>query len=281
MSATLGILHPGEMGSFLATSARNTLGTVYWCSEGRSAATRLRAEQQGLSEITTLPEFCQRCSIIVSVCPPHAAEAQASAVLAQGFKGTYVDANALSPATMQSLGARLQTAGMRVVDGGIVGLATYQPGTTWLYLSGAEAAEVAACFSAGPVEVAVLGPELGQASALKMCFAAWNKGKNALLTAVLAAADELGVRAALQQQWDIYEPGFSSTSTERLRGIARKAWRFGGEMDEIAQTLQACRVPHEFFTAAAELYRRESAFKDSSTPPSLEQLLTAVRTPRS
>lgn len=280
MSSVLGILHPGEMGSFLAASARNTLGTVYWCSEDRSAATRARAEQQGLTEIPTLLEFYRRCDLIVSVCPPHAAEAQADAALALGFSGIYVDANALSPATMQSLGARLQAGGMQVVDGGIVGLASYKPGTTWLYLSGPKATEVAACFSAGPVEVTVLGPELGQASALKMCFAAWNKGKNALLTAVLATADELGVRAALEQQWDIYEPGFSSTSTERLRGIARKAWRFGGEMDEIAETLQASGVPHEFFTAAAELYRRESAFKDSTTPPSLEQLLTIVRTPR-
>jgi len=280
MSPALGILHPGEMGSFLAASARNTLGTVYWCSAGRSSATRARADQQGLTEISTLQEFCRRCDIIVSVCPPHAAEAQADAVLAEGFRGIYVDANALSPATMQDLGKHLQTGGLRVVDGGVVGLASYKPGTTWLYLSGADAAEVAACFSAGPVEVTVLGAELGQASALKMCYAAWNKGKNALLTAVLATADELGVRAALEQQWDIYEPGFSTASTERLRGIARKAWRFGGEMDEIAETLQACGVPHEFFTAAAELYRRESAFKDSPTPPSLEQVLAAVRTPR-
>jgi len=281
MSVTLGILHPGEMGSFLAASAHNSLGTVYWCSEGRSAATRARAGQQGLTEITTLEEFCRRCSVIVSVCPPHAAETQADAVMACGFTGIYVDANALSPATMQSLGQRLQASGMRVVDGGIVGLASYKPQTTWLYLSGAEASVAAACFSAGPVEVAVLGPELGQASALKMCYAAWNKGKNALLAAVMAAADELGVLPALEQQWDVYEPGFSSAGSERLRGMARKAWRFGGEMEEIAATLQSCGVPHEFFTASAELYRRGSAFKDSPTPPSLEQLLAAVRTPRS
>lgn len=281
MNVALGILHPGEMGSFLAASARNTLGTVYWCSEGRSAATRARAVQQGLTEVTSLDEFCRRCSIIVSVCPPHAAESQADAVAAARFQGIYVDANALSPASMQGLGKRLQTNGLRVVDGGIIGLASYKPGTTWLYLSGADAAEVAACFSAGPIEVSVLGPELGQASALKMCYAAWNKGKNALLTAVLATADDLGVRAALEQQLDIYEPGFSSASTERLRGIARKAWRFSGEMNEIAETLQASGVPHEFFTAAAELYRRETSFKDSIAPPSLDQLLTAVRTPRS
>jgi 3-hydroxyisobutyrate dehydrogenase-like beta-hydroxyacid dehydrogenase len=280
VSVRLGILHPGEMGSFLAASARTTLGTVYWCPEGRSDATRARAEQQGLVAISSFRDFCEQCNIIVSVCPPHAAQAQAAAVLAAGFQGIYVDANAVAPATMQSLGALLVDTGITLVDGGIVGVASYRSGTTWLYLSGPAASEVAACFRDGPIAVTVLGSDIGQASALKMCFAAWNKGKNALLTAVLATADELGVRAALEQQLDAYEPGFSHASAERLQGIARKAWRFGSEMDEIAATLQSCGVPHEFFTAAAELYRRESAFKDSP-PPALSELLAAVRTPRS
>lgn len=276
MSIQLGILHPGEMGSFLAATAMATLGTVYWCAEGRSSATRSRAEALGLSTIPSLAEFCQRCTHIVSVCPPHAAQAQAEAALSHGFKGVYVDANAIAPDTMQALGARLQAGGLRVVDGGIIGVPTEQRGQTWLYLSGPDAAEVATCFGAGPLETGVLGPELGQASALKMCFAAWNKGRNALLTAVLAAAEGMQVREALQQQLDIYDPGFSEASEKRLRGIARKTWRFGPEMEEIASTLQANGVPHEFFTAAAELYRRQSGFKDTP-PPELAAILAAVR----
>jgi hypothetical protein len=59
MSTVLGILHPGEMGSFLARAARNTLGTVYWCSEGRSTATRERAARESLTEVPTLAEFCR------------------------------------------------------------------------------------------------------------------------------------------------------------------------------------------------------------------------------
>lgn len=279
MSIVLGILHPGEMGSFLAACARATLGTVYWCSEGRSAATRARAQELGLIECSNLAQFCSTCTHIISVCPPHAAEVQAATVQALGFTGVYVDANAISPATMQTLAQRLSRAGMRVVDGGIIGVPTQERGQTWLYLAGEAAAEVATCFSAGPLETSVLGTEPGQASALKMCFAAWNKGRNALLTAVLAAADGMGVRAALERQLDVYEPGSSASNEKRLRSIARKTWRFGPEMEEIAATLQANDVPHEFFVAAAELYRRQSAFKDVP-PPSLEEILAAVRTAR-
>jgi 3-hydroxyisobutyrate dehydrogenase-like beta-hydroxyacid dehydrogenase len=200
-------------------------------------------------------------------------------VLGQGFTGYYLDANAIAPATMQQLGARLGAAGLRVVDGGIIGVPTRERGQTWLYLSGPDAAQFAAFFTAGPLETGILGEEIGQASALKMCFAAWNKGKNALLTAVLAAADGMGVRAALEHQLDVYEPGFSAAAAKRLSSVARKTWRFGPEMEEIAATLQANEVPHEFFLAAAELYRRQSEFKDSP-PPTLAEVLAAVRTPR-
>lgn len=276
MTLKTGILHPGEMGSYLAATARATLGTLYWCSQERSAATRQRAEQQGLSEITTLQDFCDTCDLIISVCPPHAAASQAQAVLDCGFKGIYVDANAVSPASVAVIGQGLQAAGIAFVDGGIIGLPTGKRGDTTLYLSGAQAAAVAACFGAGPLTAKVLGPEIGQASALKMCYAAWNKGKTALLTSILAAAEQMDVRSALEQQWNLDEPGFAEQSTQRLRGVARKAWRFGAEMDEIAATLRECGVPAEFFDGAAELYRRESAFKDATAAPPLADILAAV-----
>lgn len=184
---TLGILHPGEMGISIAASALNTLGKVYWCSEGRSAATRQRAEQQGLTELTTLADFCRTCEIIISVCPPHAARAQARAVSATGFRGCYVEANAIAPQTVRELGEELGAAGIACVDAGIIGLPAWQAGTTWLYLAGDAATTVADCFSKGPLETTVLGATLGQASAVKMCFGAWNKGSTAMLTAILAA----------------------------------------------------------------------------------------------
>lgn len=280
MAPTVGILHPGEMGSFVAASLRNTLGQVYWCSEGRSQRSRERAEAQQLSEIPTLQEFCSRCELIVSVCPPGSAAEQAQQVADCGFTGLYLDANALAPASVQQLGEFCRARGMRFIDGGVVGLASYKPGTTWLYLSGPQAAEVAPCFAAGPIEVEVLGEEIGQASALKMCYAAWNKGKNALLEAVLASAEAMQVREALERQWERNEPGSSSKQQARLTAIARKAWRFGPEMEEIARTLADSQVPEGFFTAAAEVYRRQSAFKDCEQPPELAELLATISSPR-
>lgn len=272
----IGILHPGEMGSFIAHCAMQNTQQVYWCSADRSESTRKRALEQGLTEIASLKAFSASCDLIISVCPPHAASTMANDIINSGFTGIYTDANALAPATVIALGQQMQTAGIRFVDGGIIGVPDYKTTNTWLYLSGDNAAEVAQCFTAGPLEARVLGPDVGQASALKMCFAAWNKGKNAMLTAVLATAEQMGVREALEQQWDILEPGFSKASTTRLRNMARKTWRFGPEMEEIAATLDSCGVPPEFFIGAAELFRRESGFKDSAEAPELSDILAAV-----
>jgi 3-hydroxyisobutyrate dehydrogenase-like beta-hydroxyacid dehydrogenase len=280
MTPRVGILHPGEMGTYVARTLRAGYDVgeekVYWCSEGRSAATRQRAALAELEEVPSFTTFCSTCELIFSVCPPHAAGNLARRVIQAGFKGLLVDANAISPQAVIAMGTELATHGIKFVDGGIIGLPGGKPGDATLYLSGPAAEDVAACFKTGPLLAKVLGPTIGQASALKMCYAAWNKGRNALLTSVLAAAEHLDVREALQQQWDQDNPGFSDDVEARLRFVARKAWRFSGEMQEIAATLRECGLPGEFFDAAAELYQREAAFKDAASTPDLAEILAAV-----
>jgi 3-hydroxyisobutyrate dehydrogenase-like beta-hydroxyacid dehydrogenase len=275
----LGILHPGTMGISIAASAQRSGCTVYWASSGRSAATQARAGQQGLVDVGTVAELCARCGLLVSVCPPHAAEAVACQVAAQGYRGLFLDANAISPQRMQRIAGALTQAGAGVVDGGIIGGPAWEPGRTWLYLSGPRAREVLACFAAGPLETHVLSADLGVASALKMCYAAYSKGTTALLGAILAAADTFGVSAPLEQAWIRDDPTFSARTTQRVRRSSAKAWRFAGEMEEIAETFRAAGLPGEFHAAAAELYRRLAAFKDAAEPPPLDAVLDALRAP--
>src|SRR6266487_3735599 len=150
------------------------------------------------------------------------------------------------------------------------------PDSTWLYLSGPRADEIAACFSAGPLATRVLGATIGTASALKMCFAAYTKGTTALLCAILATAENLGVREALEQQWEHDGQGFAEQVSQRVRRVTAKAWRFAGEMEEIATTFRDAGMPGEFHAAAAIIYRRLAQFKDSQTTPSLEEVLGAL-----
>lgn len=273
---TLGILHPGEMGVSIAASALNSGCEVYWVSDGRSPATRERAAKSGLREARTLEELIGYCGVIVSVCPPHAAESLAHDVVRAGFAGLFVDANAIAPDRTISIGTLMTGRGVDFVDGGIIGMPAWNPHATCLYLSGPRADDVTPYFAAGPLDTQVLGTEIGKASALKMCYAAHNKGSIALLAATLATADALGVRGALFDRWRSEDASFPDQATKRLQRSAPKAWRFVGEMEEISHTFRLAGAPGEFHLAAAAIYQRLAMFKDAPHPPALEDILDAL-----
>jgi 3-hydroxyisobutyrate dehydrogenase-like beta-hydroxyacid dehydrogenase len=275
-SQQIGILYPGEMGISIAASAQRSGHHVASASEGRSAATHARATKFGLRDTYTLAQLCAECAILVSVCPPHAAETVANQVVASAFTGLYLDANAIAPQRTIQIGQAMAEAGVSFVDGGIIGGPAWEPGKTWLYLSGPRADDITACFSAGPLETQVLGTTIGTASALKMCYAAYTKGTTALLCAILATAETLGVREALEQQWTHDDEHFAAQVSQRARQVTAKAWRFAGEMEEIATTFRDAGMPGEFHAAAAIIYRRLAQFKDSQTTPPLEDVLGAL-----
>jgi len=276
MSRTFGIINPGAMGISIAASARDSGYDVIWASSGRSVDSIARAAEHTLRDVGTLEELCKQASIVVSVCPPHAAEAVADAVIAYGFDGLFVDANAISPQGTLRIGEKLDAANIDFVDGSIIGGPAWEAGKTWLYLSGVRAGEVAACFDGGPLETSVIGSEIGKASALKMCFAAFTKGSTALLCAIVAAAEHYQVLDDLETQWSRNGSDFAEKTEDRVRQVTSKAWRFAGEMDEISATFSAAGLPGGFHSAAGELYRRLALFKDADDTPSLDEVLAKL-----
>lgn len=239
----VGLLHPGEMGAAIGDALRAAGHDVIWASDGRSAATRARAD--GLRDVVTVEALVAEAELVISVCPPHAALDVARAT--RGFAGTYVDANAISPERAAEVAA-LHPA---FVDGGIVGPPPRAAGETRLYLSGAHAAKVAALFSGSAVDARVV-PD---ASALKMAYAAWSKGTAALLLAVRDVARHFGVEDALADEWRLSQPELFERLAAADRSAAKKGWRWIGEMEEIAATFEAAGAPGGFHHAAAEVYR--------------------------
>lgn len=275
----MGVLHPGQMGISVAAAAQNSGCEVVWASEGRSPQTHERARRFGLRDAGTLAGLCEVSSLIVSVCPPHAAEEVAHDVVEQRFNGIYLDANAIAPQRATRIGEVLNAAGVAFVDGGIIGGPAWEPGRTWLYLAGRDAAEVASCFAAGPLEVAVIGAEAGKASALKMCYAAYTKGTTALICAIRSTAEALDVWEELRAQWLRDWPDLPAQTEGRVRRVTAKAWRFAGEMDEIAATFQAAGLPGGFHAAAGEVYRRLAHYKDAPSIPELDAVLADLIRP--
>lgn len=271
--STIGFLHPGAMGVSLAASAIASGHQACWVGAGRSDATRARAREHGLTELDTLESMCRRCELIVSICPPSAADDVADAVIDAGYRARYLDANAISPMRAKQIAERINQAGASYIDGGVIGGPAWTAGETVLYLSGPAADQVALLFKDGPLGTRVIGPQIDRASALKMCYAALSKGTAAMLCAVVAAAHELGVQSELIRQWDHDEPGSGERASNRVRRVTAKAWRFEGEMHEIAATLGSAGLPEGFHASAAEMYRRMGELKGRDPLPELDEVI--------
>ncbi len=251
---------------------------VRWVSEGRSRATRDRADEAGLREVASLPAALEEACFVLSVCPPAAAAEIATAVGRSGFGGIYVDANAVSPHTARRIGDNVASCGATFVDGGIIGPPVREAGSTRFYLSGPQAGAVAALFDGTVVATRVVDDRPGSASAVKVCFAAWTKGTTALLLAIRSLAEDEEVTPSLLEEWALSIPDL----VERSDAVARsglKAWRFAPEMDEIAAAFESAGLPGGFHKAAADIYRRLADLKDSDPPPTLQQALERLTPP--
>jgi 3-hydroxyisobutyrate dehydrogenase-like beta-hydroxyacid dehydrogenase len=273
------------MGAAVGSALRPRAGAVVWAAAGRSQATSKRAELADLVGVPDVAALARRSDVVISVCPPHAARAVADEVAAaldgplgvplpdgaNAASGTsdapnaalapsggarrpiYVDANAVSPATVRAIADRLGAD--RVVDAAIIGPPAWERGHTVLWLSGAAARDVAALFAGSPFDARVLGPELGTASALKACFALQSKALPAIWLELAAAARGYGVEEELRGELERHGVDLAA-ALRSAAGGAEKAWRWAGEMDEAADAVAAADLPDGFSRAAAEIYRR-------------------------
>ena len=276
MATTIGLLHPGDMGAVVGACARAAGQRVLWASAGRSADTRARATAGSLEDAGTVAEVLAASDVVLSICPPHAALDLAREVAARRFAGLFVDGNAVAPATAREIGAIVEGGGATFVDGGLIGPPPRTAGSTRLYLSGREAKRAVALFEGSALEAIAVNDVPGAASALKMVYAAFTKGTSALLMGVRALAASEGVDDALLAEWHRSQPELPKKSEAAARDNARKAWRFVGEMEEIASTFAAVGLPDGFHLAARQIYQRLEQYKDAAIPPSFAEVAGAI-----
>ncbi len=271
------VLHPGAMGGVVATDLTRAGHQPHWVSANRSPATVERADQAGAVGHDDLASAIAACAVVLSICPPdnalEVAGEVAEAARATGASPLFVDANAIAPVSARAVADTVAASGCPVVDGGIVGPPPLTEGTTRLYLSGERADDIAEIFRGAHTEAVILNGEVGAASALKMTYAAWTKGSSALLLTIAAAARAHGVEDALGAEWDRSQPELGTRLRRSAAGSAPKAWRWKGEMEEIAATMIEKGLPAGFHLASAETWRRLAEFKDQSPPPELETVL--------
>jgi 3-hydroxyisobutyrate dehydrogenase-like beta-hydroxyacid dehydrogenase len=255
----IGLLHPGQMGAAIGAQLTGAGHEVLWCTAGRGAHTARRAEQAGLRGVGTLAELLDGSEVVLSICPPAAAEEVALGVAEAGFAGVYVDANAISPHRMVQIAERFGS----VVDGSIIGPPPGPSTSARVYLSGADAAvrRVHALFAGGGAQPVALSERIGDASALKMAYGSYNKASHALAAVSHALAERYGVGEALRAEASL-DGSSALAKTHRLPSVAARAWRWAPEMLEAAESFAAVGLPPELAAGAAAVFDRLAADKD-------------------
>ncbi|MFF2075417.1 DUF1932 domain-containing protein [Kitasatospora sp. NPDC058162] len=276
--STITVLHPGQMGAAVAAQAVTAGHRVLWLPKGRSESSRRRADDAGLLPVDDLRTALGQSEIVISICPPAAAEDVAADVAAvPTFAGIFVDANAISPSRAMNIARTISHAGATFLDGSIIGPPPAGSTTARLYLAGdpAAARRVAENFDNTLVTARCLDREAGAASALKLAFASYQKAVRTLVGVAHALADLHGVTAELIDEGNTMAGPFLA-DPDYLRSVAPRAWRWVPEMEDVAQTLTDAGLPADLAHAAASTLTRWTSLKDRGDL-TVEDVLDALR----
>ena len=256
---TIAILSPGDMGGGVGAALARHGHDVITCVAGRSQETRARAERLGFRLAPDLDSLLAEADLVLSILPPEAATGLARDVATEmrrsGSAPAYADCNAVSPETARMIGALFEGTGAPFIDAGIIGFAPRPDAPpTRFYVSG-EAAGLMDVLDGKDMSVRRVGPEIGCASAVKICYASITKGTNALHTAAMTVADALGVGETVRAEIGESLPAVMKHIRGAIPRLPADAGRWVGEMDEIAATYASAGVTPRFHQGAAETYR--------------------------
>ncbi|MBO6561632.1 MAG: NAD(P)-dependent oxidoreductase [Nisaea sp.] len=256
----IAIMTPGDMGHAIGRRLAKGGLRVVTNLQGRSARSRALAEKAGIEDLGSDASLLAECDAIFSIMPPDQAGgfvdrmAKAAGTLTENPRAALVDLNAIAPSTARALRDKAEAAGIRFLDGGIIGGPPY-PGrpSPRVYVNGpgAEAFE-----ALGPaLDIHVVAGEVGAASALKMCFATLTKGVQALAIQSFVTAELEGVGPEFRAEMEGAQANLLKSLSNSLPGMPPKAYRWIGEMEEIAKTYGDAGLSSKTFEGAAEVYR--------------------------
>jgi len=256
---TVGIISPGDMGAAIGHVLTHARVAVVTSLTGRSDLTRRRAERTGIRDVGSVDAVVAASDLVLSVVvPAEAAQVAgqvAESVLRTGARPVFVDCNAIAPQTVRTLGERINAAGATFVDVGMMG-GPPRPGggSPRIYCSGPDTSLFESLRQYG-LDVRRVGPEIGQASGLKMLHSATTKGTRALWIELLVAARAMGLSAALAEE---FAAGGIQVKQELIDNIPhepRRAHRMIGELEETALTFQGLGLTPKMLEGAADMHR--------------------------
>lgn len=253
----VGLMTPGDMGQAVAMQIKARGFTVCTALDKRSERSKKLAREGGLTDLGSIERLVSECDVVLSVMNPGSAvdfaRDAAAALRATGRKTLIADCNAISPDTVHEIAGIVEKAGGRFLDGGIIGSPPRGTTKTNLYVSGPGAADLEPL--GGPqLKVTVVSERIADASALKMCYGAINKGMQALWLEIMIAAQRLGVDGLLEQQLRQGRSELYDWAHGQFPTLTPKAYSWVPEMLEISKTLGTSGITPKVFQGAADIF---------------------------
>lgn len=252
------VISPGEMGHAIGRTLVEHGLRVVTSLAGRSVRSVGLADQAGLIDSGSIGYAIDEADLVLSVLPSAAAPELAAAVvqrLADRHRPlTFVECNALAPQTVVQITDPIVAAGGQVVDVGIVGSPPAGGKSPRFYASGPHLDRFLELGQHG-LDIRPIGSAIGQASGIKMCYAALTKGLSALGAELLLAAADLDLLDPLLAEFKASQPAALAWLEAAVPGMPSKARRWVSEMEEIAATLEHLGLSPGYHQGAANLYR--------------------------
>lgn len=279
---TVAILSPGDMGHAVGRALREHDLRVVTCLEGRSDRTKTLSRRVGIQELQSLEELVRQTDLILSIIPPSEATELARRVAGvlqtTKIKTYFADCNAISPQTARKIGTMITEAGGHFIDASIIGNPPGKGEPPRFYASGPHANIMSQLDGKG-INVRVIGGNVGQASGIKMCYAAWTKGSQALWITLLTAAEAIGLSKELREEFLYSQSTAYEQIAKQIPAIPVKARRWVGEMDEISSTFEDLGLTPHFHKGASDVFRSIAATPlANETPESLNKDRTLEQT---
>lgn len=254
----VGVVSPGDMGQAIAGRLKEAGLNVHTALDGRSERTKALASAAGLTDCGSMEKLVATCELVISVINPGesltVARQVAAAMKKTGRKIAFTDLNAVSPQTAREADRMIRDASGMFIDGGIIGPPPRgEKDKPRIYVSGPDA-YLMEQINHPNLLIRVMSECVGDASGVKMCYAAMTKGTTALAVELLVAARKLGVEQALEKELRESRSDVFEWQMKNIAVMPPKAYRWVPEMEEIAKTFGELGLTRRIFEGATDIY---------------------------
>ena len=273
----------GEAGQALASGLRDAgvHSIAAWdilFPERDGERLRQAGEKIGVRLATSAGDAVRGSDIIVSAVTAASSLAAAQSVKPHLGGQLFLDINSVSPGRKQETALELADAA-RYVDVAVMAPVHPARHQTPMLLAGPEADALAPLLAELGMKVAVAGPAVGAAAAIKMVRSVMVKGMEALTYECFVAAARAGVEAQVIASLSKSFPALDWTKTieYNLERMASHGMRRAAEMEEVADTLRELGIEPHMATATVQRQREMGRLgKDDKVRSALKQGRSAI-----